>query len=88
MEKIKRYSNWCEVDQLDGVDLKNNEVLKLKFPDGKVRKTKIKVKKTKEFVSDHGHSEQIPVSEAFIEIAQFGAKALVSIVNWEAERVK
>lgn len=86
--KVNTYSNWCYIDQLDGEDLKHEEVLKITFPDGHSIKQKIIVETSKETTSDMGHPYDLPIKKAFVQIIFHGKKINVSLVGLEAERVK
>lgn len=87
MSKIECYSNWCWIDRLDGVDLKNGELLFVKFPDGSAFGVACVVKSRTVDVQDMGHTYGAHESLAYAEIDYHGVKVLVPLVGLEARRV-
>jgi len=88
MGKIERYSNWCELDQLDGETIKDGETLEVTFPNGKVIKLKAAVESYSQSYNDHGHDYTMPVSHAYHKSWWAGVPVQVSLVGLEAKRIK
>lgn len=87
MSKIERYSNWCWIDRLDGVDLKDGEMLFVRFPDGHHEGITCIVKPRKVSVQDMGSKYDAPESLAFFKIEYHGVTTLVPLVGLDARRV-
>lgn len=87
MDKIERYSNWCWIDRLDGVDIQNGEVLFVRFPDGHAQNVTAVVKRRSVPWDDMGHPCSLPESFAYAEIEYHGVKSLLPLVGLEARRV-
>lgn len=88
MSVITCYSNWCYIDQLDGVDLKDGEEVIVAWPDGDHEKLAVKLVCRERGYSDHGHTYTMPDSRAHYETNYKGAPVLVPLVGLEAWRVK
>lgn len=88
MNKIERYSDWwCWVDRLDGVDLKDGELLFVRFPDGTAKGVTAVVRDRRVRVSEQGGHYDARESLAYCEIDYHGVSALVPLVGLEARRV-
>lgn len=81
MKKVITYSNWCEIDQLDGKDLENGEWLRVKWPDGSITRAKVRVEKTIYSISDMGSPCDIPVSRAYVRVPHRGASARIRLAE-------
>lgn len=88
MGKITRYSNWCELDQLDGVTLQNGEILSVEWPDGSKSVVTIEVDNTPGTYSDHGRESPMPKSIAYTPLTYRGVKSLVPLIGCLAVRRK
>jgi len=87
MKKIKTYENWCNIDQLDGEDIKDKEKLEITWPDKSVSIEKLIVEKWEETEYDMGKPCPIPYSKAYIQINYNGLKTKVSAVGLKAKRI-
>lgn len=87
MNKIERYSNWCDIDRLDGVDIYDGEPLFVRFPDGACKGVEVVVKQSTYPVSEQGGQWNHRESLAYAQIDYHGVKALVPLVGLEARRV-
>lgn len=87
MKKIERYNNWCEIDRLDGVDIKDKERLRVKFPNGEILEITVSVFFSSYEISDMGTPYTIPCYKAYLETKWKGQECLVPLVELEAERV-
>lgn len=87
MKPIERYSNWCSIDRLDGVDLRHGEALIIKWPDGQLQQHYIRVDVTTESVMEQGGPTQIKVSHASVLAYHRGVQVCVPITGLEAQRV-
>lgn len=76
-KEIKTYfsNQYCYIDQLDGVDLKDQEELEILFEDGFVRTYKIRI------------IESESVKEAYITVSIKGTRTLIHITGYKARRV-
>jgi hypothetical protein len=81
MKNVETYSNWCEIDQLDGVTLKDGEWLRVKWPDGTKTRAKVRVEQTSYRISDMGSPCDIPVSKAFVRVPYKGASARIRLAE-------
>lgn len=86
MSRIERYSNWCWIDRLDGVDLKNGEQLLVRWPDGILQDVRCVVVQRTVDVQDMGNTYGAAESFAYAEIDHHGVKARVPLVGMEAKR--
>lgn len=86
--KIKTYSNWCEIDQLDGTDLQHGEKLKIQFPDGSEEDHFVEVRQYQSYVEDMGRGTYIPNSEAYVTLKYNGFKIRTRAVGLKAQRQK
>ena len=87
MNKIERYSNWCSVDRLDGINLRHGEILIIKWPDGQLQQIPIRVDVTTESVMEQGGPTQIEVRHASVLAYHRGVQVHVPLVGLEAQRV-
>lgn len=87
MNKIECYSNWCWIDRLDGVDLKNGELLFVRFPDGHAQGVECIVETKTVRVSEQGGHYDAPSMRAFAEIIYHGVPVKLPLVGLEARRV-
>jgi len=88
LRAIERYSNWCSIDRLDGVDLRDGEELLVKWPNGQHEVIVIKVRTGSFQVSDHGHSYDAHESLACFVTDYCGVRAEVPLVGVLAKRMK
>lgn len=79
MNKIEIYKNWCEIDQLNGINLEDGEVLKVKWPNGEITVETIILEKTSYQVSDHGHPWDVAVNRAYAQTECRGVKCLLRL---------
>ncbi len=86
--RVEVYSNWCSIDQLDGVALQNGDRLRVRWPDGREEVVAVTVVDESYEGSDHGHSCRIFVSRAYHSFAHHGVIARVPLVGLEARREK
>jgi hypothetical protein len=86
MNKIERYSQWCEIDRLEGVDVKNGELLFVRFPNGHAQGVTAVVKVRNTSVSEQGGQYTMRESIAYAEAEYHGVKILVPLVGLEARR--
>ncbi len=69
MNKIEHYSNWCEIDRLDGKDIEDGEKLRIKWPDGTITKETVRVEADSYSMLEQGGAyTDIPTKEAYIEV--------------------
>lgn len=87
MKRIKALKNWCDIDQLEGVDLKDGEKLRVEFKDKTVEVVKIKVEPSSYETSDMGHPYTIPVRKAVVTKKVAGVTVQVPLVGLKAERI-
>lgn len=87
MNKIERYSNWCEYDQLDGNTLIDGEELCVQFPDGTSLDLRVTVVESSYEASDMGHPWRVPVRKAYWETKVRGIPVRVPLVGLSASRV-
>lgn len=90
MNKVEVYSNWCYLDALDGVPLRENEKLRVKWPDGEITEEKVILESSSYQMMDHGSPCQIGTSKAFVEAQVKGVKCLIRLYGQEilCERVE
>lgn len=88
MKQITRYSNWCEYDQLDGVDLVDGEHLLVEWPDGNKERVTIRVMTDSYETSDMGHRCDIPTKTAHVVKDVNGVAVKVPLLGVKAKRVK
>jgi hypothetical protein len=86
MNKITRYGNWCEHDQLDGVDLVNGEFLIVEWPDGTRAGVRIFVDTTPGAYSDHGHEYPLSRKIAYARSKVRGVPVNVPLLGLKAMR--
>lgn len=89
MEKVKRYSNWCEIDRLNGIDLIDGEKLKIKWEDGSTSIEVIKVEKYIDKILEQGGYSDIQYSIAYVPIKFKGTKSFIGLsgTKIECERI-
>ena len=87
MSVITRNNNWCSIDTLDGVEIKNDEKLSIRWPDGTTTIEEVTVHKETRTEYDHGHPVDFPVSLAFARVEFRGLMVDVPIVNLDAVRI-
>lgn len=75
MNKIEIYSDWCYMDALDNVPLKNGEELKVKWGDGTESKHTVITESYTTHYSGHGGGDDIETRKAFIDVDHKGSKA-------------
>lgn len=77
--KIDQNRNWCEIDQLGGMPIRDGEWLEIHWPDGSVTSERVKLRITKRTVSDMGHNCDIPVRQAGVTVNYHGVPVWVRI---------
>jgi len=89
MKKIERYSNWCEIDRLDGVDLQDGEQLKVQWEDGTISIETVFVDKFHQRMSEQGGYYDVPYSIAHIYANCRGTKTPIKLIdsNIKCERI-
>lgn len=87
MSKVVVYSNWCWIDQLDGRELKQDERIRVTWPDRTQTDNLAVVKQDRVEISDHGHPYSATRSEAFVSVLIRGLLVDVRIVGLEVERL-
>lgn len=75
MEKVTTDHNWRDVDQLNGKDLTDKELLRIKWPDGTFTREVCYVEKSAYQTQDHNSLWTMHCSKAFIEIEHKGIPA-------------
>jgi hypothetical protein len=88
MSIIETDLNWCEVDQLDGIDLIDREKLKIIFPNGEEVTKEIKIVESSYETNDMGAAYIIPCRKAHIESKWKGQPCLIPLAGLEAERIQ
>lgn len=86
MSRIERYSNWCEIDRLDSIDLKEGEFLQVFWPNGDIEILVCGINSHSYTISDHGHPYSVPVREAYIHANYKGQPIKVELLGLEAQR--
>lgn len=86
-KKVETDGNWCEIDKLNGKQLKDGEKLIIQFADGTEETHSITVLEDSRQVSDMGNPWTIPISRAFIKIKYHGTEKPIRIVGLKARRV-
>ena len=84
-------SNWCYIDSLDGEELVDGEELMIVWADGHASKEKLYVDKHSEPYNDMGHTYDMSVVKAYVQVPIHGALAKVRLVEarvQSATRVK
>jgi len=89
MKKVERYSNWCEIDRLNGIDLVDGEKLKIKWEDGSTSIEVIKVEKYIDKILEQGGYSDIKYSIAYVPINFKGTKSFIGLsgTKIECERI-
>lgn len=80
MNKVERVTVCRSFDELDGVELKNGELLRVKFPNGKEFVTKCNIE-TK--IDKCSHYDSIINSFSFIFVDFNGSAAMVKLAQHE-----
>ena len=88
MSKVTMYSNWCSIDRLDDINLKDKERLRVTWPNGVVEDYTIIVRIYKTSTRDHGTSCDISHSDAYINVIYNGLLIEVRLIGLEATRIK
>lgn len=87
MSKVTTYSNWCEIDQLDGKDIVDGETLLVKWPDGTKEVYEARVKKwSVPMMEQGGHTWNTPHSQAFVLVRYRGKLVEIALAGLEATR--
>lgn len=81
MKSVTRYSNWGYWDQLDGVTLKEGELISVQWGDGTVTKESVVIREYNTVTSDHGHMCDIPHVEAYVKTSVHGTETLIRLYN-------
>jgi len=89
MNKVEVYSNWCYLDALEGIPLKEGEQLRVKWPDGEITEEKVVLESSSYRMMDHGSPCDIGTSKAFVEATVKGVKCLIRLYGQDilCERV-
>ncbi len=87
-EKIYRYTaDWCSYDRLGDKNLKDGQILLLRWPNDKITEHTIVVDKGYRMESDHGHPCEIPTSHAYVWLYHEGLPIKVSVLGLEAQNI-
>lgn len=81
--KIKQTGNYAYLDTLDGVVLKDKELLQYRFPDGTVVLKPVRVKKW----TDEGIKDDIHMSDAYLDYMVHGVEASIRATELLVRRV-
>jgi len=82
MKKVEVYSNWAELDQLEGETIHNGDVLRVKWPDGTITTETAVVHTSQDSVVEQGCGiTEIPISKAYVQAEVRGAKCLVRLAD-------
>lgn len=76
MNKVATYSNWIYYETLDGVRLEEGELLKVKFPNGRVVNSVVHLEHR---TAPGDMSGPVPDIESFITVQVLGISVLVSL---------
>lgn len=87
MHPIERKTNWCEIDILNGIEIKNNERLRVKFPNDEILEITVLVVSDFYDISDMGHPYRIPCRKAYLATKWKGQPCRVPLFGLEAERI-
>lgn len=87
MNAIERYSNWCSIDRLDGIDLKDGELLIIRWPDGQFGQVQLCVETGTFEIGEQGGDFQARRSHASVIAYHRGVQVRVPVVGLEAQRV-
>jgi len=85
--KVETYSNWGWWDQLDGTALKQDERLRVRWPDGVEEDVFVHLERSSSVTNDMGRPYDCPRVEAYADLRRHGARALVRLVGLEASRL-
>ena len=88
MKKIEHVSNWNEHDELDGDVLEGGETLRIEWPNGRVTKETIKVRKGSKIEYDHGHSGEYRDWYSYVNKHFNGVPVQVRLAGLKAEKIK
>lgn len=88
MSKVTADKNYCDIDKLDGVELKDGERLKVTFPDGKTKKVEVVLHERNEPYNDMGHTYTMPVRKAHFTLDYHGWELDFPLEGLEAKRIK
>ena len=87
LKEITRNGNWCSVDELEGVPLRDGENLIVIWPeDGRLEQIAVLVKSRTIVLPDHGHDFLSTESHAFYQTQFRGIPVLVPLVGLMAQR--
>lgn len=78
MNKVERINNWGSCDQLDGVKLKDNELIKIKFPNGKENDCICKIESS---TSSCGYNDVVFNSFSFVIMDVNGVSAIIKLAQ-------
>lgn len=78
MNKVERINNWGSFDQLDGIKLKDNELIKIKFPNGKENDCICKIESS---TSSCGHNDVVFNSFSFVIMDVNGVSAIIKLTQ-------
>lgn len=81
MTEVTTYSNWCEWDQLDGVNLEHDEAIRLRFPDGHEAEISVRLNSFSREESDMGPPCTIPHRIAYVDLKIHGVTASVRLAG-------
>lgn len=87
-KKIIPDTNWCHIDKLDGIELKDGERLRIRFPSKETLEVNITVWHEIKTINEMGRPYDMPVKRAYLKTKWKGAPCMVELVGLEAERVK
>lgn len=87
MNRVKRYSNWCEIDQLDGRDLIAGELLEVIWPNRNREAVTVQVDLGTYTIMDHGHPFEARRAVAYVTKEINGVSVKVPLLGLEAKRV-
>lgn len=88
MAKVTTLKNWCEIDQLNSVDLRDGDTVEITWPNGGEKTTHtVHIEKSTQSVSDMGRSVDVPIRHAMIKLCHGGAWFDIRIAGLEARKI-
>lgn len=83
---ITRVHNWGYWEELNDVELRDGDVLTIRWPSGAETTEPIKVERGKYEYTDHGHQYEGPAHESYVERKVEGVLVRVPLKGLEARR--
>lgn len=79
--EFNTYSDWCDFDRLGETHLKDGSKVEILWPNKKVTKHTLKVRKSSYEVSDMGSPYTVPVTTAYIKTKYNGTENTVKVTS-------